>query len=153
MSIASKPTPKGWPRISSGLTYADAAKAIDWLCRVFGFEVQLRVDGENGKVVHSQLILGDGLIMLGDDDGAKGRTWRKSPKDIGGANTQTLMVFVDDVEAHHARAKAAGAQIGMEPKTSDYGDEYWVDRTYEAIDLEGHHWWFVQRMKTGGKDA
>jgi uncharacterized glyoxalase superfamily protein PhnB len=38
-------------------------------------------------------------------------------------------------------------------KTTDYGEEYWTDRGYEAEDLEGHHWWFVQRLRTPGKDA
>jgi len=145
MSIASKQPPKGWPRISSSLVYAEAAKAIDWLCRAFGFEVQLKVEADNGKIAHSQLVLGDGLIMLGDVE--RGRTWRKSPKELGGANTQTLALFVDDVDAHCARARAAGATIASEPQTMDYGDGYWVDRSYEAIDLEGHHWYFLQRIE------
>jgi len=145
MSIASKQPPKGWPRISSSLVYAEAATAIDWLCRAFGFEVQLKVEADNGKIAHSQLVLGDGLIMLGDVE--RGRTWRKSPKELGGANTQTLALFVDDVDAHCARARAAGATIASEPQTMDYGDGYWVDRSYEAIDLEGHHWYFLQRIE------
>jgi uncharacterized glyoxalase superfamily protein PhnB len=146
MSIASKPAPKGWPRISSSLTYEHAAPAIDWLCRAFGFEVQLRVDGENGRIEHSELVLGGGLISLGDAK-AEIRPWRKSPKAVGGINTQTLCVYVDDVDAHCERARKAGATIAKEPETHDYGDDYWVDRSYECIDLEGHHWWFMQRMR------
>jgi uncharacterized glyoxalase superfamily protein PhnB len=146
MSIASKPTPKGWPRISSSLTYEQAAPAIDWLCRAFGFEVQLRVDGEDGKINHSELVLGGGLISLGDAK-AEVRPWRKSPKALDGANTQTLCVYVDDVDAHCERARKAGAKIVQEPETHDYGDDYWSDRSYECIDLEGHHWWFMQRMR------
>jgi uncharacterized glyoxalase superfamily protein PhnB len=146
MSIASKPTPKGWPRISSSLTYDNAAPAIDWLCRAFGFEVQLRIDGENGRIEHSELVLGGGLISLGDAK-AELRPWRKSPKAVGGVNTQTLCVYVDDVDAHCERARKAGATIVKEPTTTDYGDDYWADRSYECIDLEGHHWWFMQRMR------
>jgi uncharacterized glyoxalase superfamily protein PhnB len=146
MSIASKPTPKGWPRISSSLTYEQAAPAIDWLCRAFGFEVQLRIDGEDGKINHSELVLGGGLISLGDAK-AEVRPWRKSPKALDGANTQTLCVYVDDVDAHCERARKAGAKIVQEPETHDYGDDYWSDRSYECIDLEGHHWWFMQRMR------
>jgi uncharacterized glyoxalase superfamily protein PhnB len=56
-------------------------------------------------------------------------------------------LFVDDVDAHCARARAAGAIVTTEPQTTDYGDEYWADRTYEATDLEGHHWWFIQRVR------
>jgi uncharacterized glyoxalase superfamily protein PhnB len=58
-----------------------------------------------------------------------------------------LCVYVDDVDAHCRRARAAGATIAMEPTTNDYGSDYWTDRTYEAIDLDGHHWWFIQRLR------
>jgi uncharacterized glyoxalase superfamily protein PhnB len=54
---------------------------------------------------------------------------------------------VDDVDAHHARALAAGAEIFREPKTEDYGDDYWSDRSYGAYDPEGHIWFFMQRMR------
>src|SRR5262245_11022736 len=144
MSIASKPPPKGWPRISSSLSYENAAQAIDWLCRAFGFEVQLKVEAEGGKIAHSELVLGGGLVMVGDTD--KEGDWRRSPKRAGGC-TQSLCVYIDDVDPHCERARKAGATIASEPKTTDYGDGYWVDRGYEAIDLEGHHWYFVQRMQ------
>src|SRR3954471_594912 len=111
MSIATKQPPKGWPRISTSLAYRQAGPAIDWLCKAFGFEVQLKVEGEGGVIHHSELVLGGGMVMIGDGDGSKDRGWRKSPKDIGGVNTQTLCVYVDDVDAHCARARAAGANI------------------------------------------
>jgi uncharacterized glyoxalase superfamily protein PhnB len=144
--MTSKPLPKGWPRLSVGIVYRDPAKAIDWLCKAFGFEVQIKVEGEGGQILHSELVLGGGLISLGSGEG-KGRTWRKSPLDVGGANTQSCCVYVDDVDAHCARARAAGATIASEPTTNDYGDGYWVDRSYEAVDLEGHHWWFMTRIE------
>jgi uncharacterized glyoxalase superfamily protein PhnB len=68
-----------------------------------------------------------------------------SPKSVGGV-TQSTQFFVDDCDAHHARAVAAGARIIREPRTTDYGDDYWVDRTYGALDPEGHLWWFMQRV-------
>lgn len=143
-----KPTPAGWPRISSSLYYQDAAKAIDWLCKAFGFEVRIRVDGEDGRVRHSELVFGDGLIMVGSVDMTRpGAGHRKSPRDVGGANTQNMMVYVDDVDAHCERARSAGATITSEPKTTDHGEEYWADRTYEVEDIEGHRWWFAQRMR------
>ena len=55
--------------------------------------------------------------------------------------------------AHCAYARAQGAKIVKEPSTSDYGEEYWVDRGYEAEDLEGHHWWFYTRVKEGAKSS
>jgi len=146
-----KNTPPGWPRISSALFYEDAPAAIDWLCRAFGFEVRLLVEGEGGRVEHSELTYGDGVIMVATP--TEGGTERRnpmpggSPKSVGGINTQSLCVYVDDADAHCAHARAAGAAIRDEPATTDYGEDYWSDRGYRAEDLEGHQWWFMQRIR------
>ena len=139
--------PEGWPRISTSLFYDDAAAAIDWLVRAFGFEVQERVEDEQGRIVHSQLVLDGGLIMVGQTGLQPDREYQQSPRTVGGVNTQSLAVYVDDADAHCERARAAGAVITMEPATQDYGEGYWVDRSYGALDLEGHHWWFLQRLR------
>jgi len=141
-----KPTPPGWPRISSAVCYEDPGKAIDWLCRAFGFEVRLKVEGDNGEIEHSELVFGEGLIMVsGEKEKAPAR---KAPTHVGGANTQNMMVYVDDIEAHHKRARDAGAVILKEPTSTDYGEDYWEDRSYECRDIGGHHWWFSQRMRS-----
>jgi uncharacterized glyoxalase superfamily protein PhnB len=142
-----KPTPPGWPRISSALYYDDAARAIEWLCSAFGFEVRLKIEGERGRIEHSELIYGDGVIMVGQAGHPGKPVFRRSPGRADGANTQNMMVYVDDVAAHCARARAAGATIVSEPATHDYGPEYWTDRGYECRDIEGHHWWFMQRLR------
>ena len=74
-----------------------------------------------------------------------------SPRALGGANTQVLCVCVDDVDAHAARARRAGAIIREEPTTNDYGEEYWADRSYRAEDPEGHQWFFMQRVREPGQ--
>ena len=56
-------------------------------------------------------------------------------------------------DAHCARARAAGAKIHQEPKTTDYGEDYWADRSYEAEDPEGHRWWITQRVREPKKKA
>jgi uncharacterized glyoxalase superfamily protein PhnB len=94
-----KKPPERWPRISSAVFYEDAAKAIDWLCRAFGFEVRLKVEGEGGRIEHSELIFGEGLIMVGTAGGKSGRPERSfcvSPRSVGGANTQSLCRRGDD---------------------------------------------------------
>ena len=147
-----KPTPAGWPRLSQAIFYQDPAAAIDWLCDAFGFEVRLKVEGDAGEIVHSELTYGEGLVMIGGGHSAdEWASQRKSPKDVGGANTQQICVFVDDVDAHCAHARQRGAQIAREPATSDYGDDYWSDRSYGAVDPDGHLWWFMQRLRTGAK--
>lgn len=145
-----QPTPAGWPRISSAVFYDDAARAIDWLCKVFGFSVRLKVEGEGGRIEHSELVYGEGLIMVGQAGGKSERSQPlpcASPRSVGGACTQALCVFVDEIDAHCAAARAAGARIVDEPTTHDYGPDYWADRSYRAEDLEGHQWWFMQRIR------
>lgn len=152
--FTTKAAPSDWPRLSCSLYYLDAAAAIYWLVEVFGFEVRLKVEGEGGAIVHSELTFGsDGLIMVGSEDPAHHpeARHRKSPRSVGGGNTQNIMLFVDDADAHCAHVKAHGGTVTMEPKTSDYGEDYWTDRTYEAEDLEGHRWWFVQRLRSSAR--
>jgi len=148
-----KPTPKGWPRISSSVFYADAAKAIDWLCEAFGFEVRLKVTGEDGSIVHSELTYGDDGVIMVSQSGKKKPEMPlypsgASPKALaGGVNTQMLMLIVDDADSHFARAVAAGAVVIDPPRIHDYGEEYWADRSYGVLDLEGHVWWVTQRVR------
>jgi uncharacterized glyoxalase superfamily protein PhnB len=146
--------PKGWPRMVSSIFYDDAAAAIDWLVRAFGFEVQLKIEGEGGRIEYSQLVYGGGQVTIGQADPSRpGRAFAASPRSAGGHNTQAVCVCVDDADAMCARARAAGGVISVEPTTIDYGDDYWSDRTCEVIDPEGHHWWFMQRLRdkdTGG---
>ena len=143
-----KPTPKDWPRLSSAVFYRDAAAAIDWLCKAFSFEVRLRIEGEGGRIEHSELTYGEGLIMVSQEGGD--RAWHahmRSPASVGGANTQCLMFFVDDADAHCAHARRNGARVVEDPATHDYGEDYWTDRSYGALDCEGHLWWFTQRLR------
>lgn len=135
---------KNWPWIASSIFYQDAAKAIDWLCNAFGLEVRLKIEGEGGRVEHSELTHGGGLIMVGSVGGESGqRAHCQTPRTLGGANTQCLCLYVEDVDGHCTKARAAGAKIIREPATSDYGEEHDANRTYEAEDLEGHHWFFM----------
>jgi uncharacterized glyoxalase superfamily protein PhnB len=143
-----KPTPKGWPRMCASVYYDDASAAIDWLCRAFGFEVRLKVEGEGGRIEHSELTFGEAVVMVSPIKPEKSYNESfVSPRQVSGKNTQTLCIFVDDADQHCARAREAGAVIGMEPETHDYGDDFWVDRTYQATDPEGHCWWFLQRLR------
>jgi len=154
-----KATPPDWPRISAAMFYDDPKRAIDWLCRAFGFEVRLLVEGQGGRVEHSELEYGDGLIMVagaGPGYQKQGQTWRThlaTPSQAGAKVTASLAVYVDDAKAHCARAREAGAEICAELTTSDYGDDYWADLCYGARDPEGHVWWFMQRLRTRGQQA
>jgi len=117
------------------LRYRDAPAAIDWLCRVFGFERQLVVPNPDGTIAHAQLRLGGGMIMLGSVvDSPFGRLMRQ-PDEIGGAETQSAYVIVPDADVVYARVKAAKAEIVLDIKDEDYGG-----RGFSCRDLEGHLW-------------
>ena len=152
-----KAPPAGWPRISSSVFYEDPSKAIDFLVEAFGFEVRLKIEGEGGRIEHSELAYGDGLIMVGSVGGKSSRPGglpTSTPKQLGGMNTQMMCIVVDDADAHAAYAEKAGARIIDKPMTNDYGEDYWTDRSYRAEDPEGHQWWFMQRLHSGkAKDA
>ena len=118
------------------LRYRDARAAIAWLCEVFGFERHLVVDGEDGTVVHAELSFGKGMIMLGSvrPDTGYGALLAQ-PDDIGGRQTQTIYLTVNDADAVHERALRAGAQIVIALVDEDYGG-----RGFTCRDLEGHVW-------------
>src|SRR5262249_43771143 len=119
------------------LRYRDAPAAIEWLCRVFGFEKNLVVPNDDGTIAHAQLGFGNGMIMLGSvTDSAFGQLM-KQPDEIGGAETQTAYVVVSDADLVYGQAKAAGAEILLDIKDEDYGG-----RGVSCPDLEGHIWNF-----------
>ena len=145
-----KPTPSDWPRLSSALFYEDANQAIDWLIKAFDLSLRIKVDHDDGSVIHSELTYGEAVIMVsegGDQRAARFGVPLRSPRSLGGANTQTVMLYVDDAEAHCERARAAGATITVEPVLYDYGEGYWADRSYGALDCDGHLWWFSERVR------
>jgi uncharacterized glyoxalase superfamily protein PhnB len=149
-----KPTPSDWPRMSSAVVYQNAAAAIDWLCDAFGFEVRIKIEGENGRIEHSELTYGEGLIMVAQESPESAHGWKRalrSPKSLEGANSQSIMVFVDDAQAHCAHARSRGAWIVEEPTVHDYGEAYWADMSYCALDPEGHIWWITQRLRSAPK--
>ncbi len=113
----------------SHLCYRDVLEAREWLARVFGFREAFRY-GE--PVSGIQMHLGPAYIML-----RHGKPGSLSPAQLG-YGTQSLTVFVDDVDAHYARTKAAGATIVEELHETEYGE-----RQYGVVDLDGHHWLFA----------
>jgi uncharacterized glyoxalase superfamily protein PhnB len=115
------------------LHYRDLQAAITWLREAFGFDEHYRY---GDPVSGAQLHLGNAWIMVAGE-----RPQGKSPALLGGS-TQSLTIFVNDVDEHYARAKAAGAHIVEEPHETVYG-EY----QYAAYDLDGHHWIFSRHAR------
>jgi uncharacterized glyoxalase superfamily protein PhnB len=129
------------PNIFPTLRYRDADAALQWLKRAFGFEekavYRAGADGpdrEGGTIHHAELRLGAGVIMFGahDDSGWMGG---EQPQPL--ASTMGIYVVIEDPDAHHEQARAAGAQIVRQLTDRPYGS-----REYSARDLEGNLWSF-----------
>ena len=120
------------------MRYRDAKAAIEFLCNAFGFEKQAVYEGPDGAIVHAQLIFGNGMIMIGSHphEGDYGK-WVQPPATRDAVNTHGIHVIVTDADAHHARAKAGGAEILRPPVDQDYGG-----RDYTCRDIEGFVWTF-----------
>ena len=128
--------PENTPRITPYLYYEDVGAALEWLGGAFGFKERMRMPGPDGGIMHAEMELADGLVMMGRPDPDY-----KNPKNVG-HQTQSLYVYVDDVDKHFERARDAGAKITAEPEEQFYGD-----RRYAAEDPEGHSWFFATRVK------
>jgi uncharacterized glyoxalase superfamily protein PhnB len=117
------------------LRYRDALAAIEWLCKVIGFNRHSVFEGENGTIAHAELSLGNGMIMLGSaKDDEFGRRF-KSPDELDGMETLSAYIVVGDADAVHARAVAAGAPIVRPLQDTPYGS-----REFALRDPEGHSW-------------
>lgn len=122
--------------ITPYLLYEDVEGALKFLSKAFGFKKHgPPYKGEDGKINHAAMQLGEDLIMMGYP-GPK----YKNPKRLGAA-TFNLYVEVDDADKHYARAKKAGAHIIEEPQDTFYGA-----RRYGAEDPEGHQWYFAHEL-------
>jgi uncharacterized glyoxalase superfamily protein PhnB len=109
------------------LAYPDVGEATAWLCAAFGFTVRLRIGNHR-----AQLNVGDGAVVLTE--------WRREGhRDAELAHA--VMVRVEDVDAHHDRARQHGARVLSPPADYPYGE-----RQYSAEDLAGHRWHFSQSI-------
>lgn len=126
------------PALIPFLIYEDPAAAVSWLSEVFGFEPGVEVRDRAGDLVWCEVRIGDAVAVatrpLFPDRTA-------SPRHLGGMSTAGMYVYVDDVDAHYRRALEGRAEILQEPADSS------GDRSYRALDLEGHVWRFASPFR------
>jgi uncharacterized glyoxalase superfamily protein PhnB len=114
------------------LIYPDVREAVAWLSAAFGFVERVQI----GASHRSQLNVGEGgAVIIGDV-----RYDRVPPRP--GETTHSVLVRVDDVRAHCARAREHGAEILLEPTDFEYGE-----RQYTAADPAGHQWTFSETLE------
>lgn len=118
-----------------GMAYRNAPAAIEWLCSVFGFEKHAVYPGPDNTIMHAELTLGDGMIMLGSASNNSPTHIIKQPDEIGGVETHSISLIVRDADAIYARAKTAGAEVVFDIEDKAYGG-----RGFTCRDLEGRVW-------------
>lgn len=129
-------TPHSRSTVIPSMRYRDAPVAIEFLCRVIGFEARMVIAGPDHTIAHAQLVLGGGMIMLGSVDDHSDYSQRiRQPDEIGGFETQSAYVVVADADAVYARARAEDWTILSPIKDEDYGG-----RGFSCMDPEGRLW-------------
>jgi uncharacterized glyoxalase superfamily protein PhnB len=138
-----------YPQVIPMLDYEDGPAAMDWLAQAFGFRELVRMMGDDGRLAHGEMAVDashNGRIMVATATPLyespkhhrahcdRTRAWSENPWIIDG-----VLVYVDDVDAHYARAVAAGAVILSEP------EDGFPRRRYRVEDIEGHRWMFMQK--------
>ena len=141
--------PTEYPTVIPMISYEDGIAALEWLAKAFGFRERARLTGPNGQLSHGEMEVGNGAIMLATptpdyesprhhrETCEQARQWSSVPWIVDG-----VLVYVDDLDSHFARAKAAGATILSEIENDPPG------RRYRAEDLEGHRWFFFERDRS-----
>ncbi len=127
-----EPSRSAGPTMVSYFGYKNAAAALRWPAEAFGFEERQAYAAPDGTVMHAEMAFGGGVVVIGTGEPpAEGDAAATSPTGQG------IYVVVEDVDAHHERAKAAGARIDYVPDDTDFGA--W---RYRALDPEGYEWSF-----------
>ena len=138
MTAKVNPIPEGMHTLTPHLVCDNAAKAIEFYKKAFGAEEGGRLPGEDGKIMHAMMRIGDSAFMLADefpDWGSLG------PNALKGTPV-TLHLYVKDVDAAFARAVDAGAVVKM-----PLADMFWGDRYGIVTDPCGHHWSLATHVK------
>lgn len=119
------PTNRSIPRstVLPELAYPDIGDAVDRLCKAFGFTLRIRMGNHR-----AQMNVGEGAVIFTEEGHHQ-------------SGTASILVRVEDVDAHHERAFQNGAHIIKPPTDYPYGE-----RQYSAVDFAGHHWCFSQSI-------
>lgn len=133
MAKAKSAVPEGYHTVTPQLTLDNAAEAIEWYQKALGAVEGNRATGPDGKVMHSELRIGDSRVMVND-----AMMGSKGPKALGGSPV-SLWIYVDDCDALFNRAVSAGARVADGPM-GQLTDQFWGDRSGTLTDPAGYRW-------------
>jgi PhnB protein len=138
MNPGVRPIPEGYEGPTAYLIVDGAAAAIDFYKKAFGAKENERFPTPDGKIMHADLMIGGGHIMLADASPEMGF---RGPEAFGGSPV-SLCIYVEDVDRVVARAVAAGAKV-----TRPVADQFYGDRTGGLTDPFGHIWYVMTHVE------
>lgn len=131
MTANVKPIPDGFHSVTPYLTVRNAAQGIEFYKRAFGAQERVRLPGPDGKVAHAEIMIGNSIVMLGDECPEMGN---QSPQSLQGS-TVGLALYVENADEVFNRAVKAGATV-----KEALLDKFWGDRAGSITDPFGHQW-------------
>ena len=140
MARAKSAIPEGLHSVTPHLILDNAAETIEWYKRAFGAQERGRAVGPDGKVMHSELRIGNSVIYLNDAMGGG-----KGPKALGGSPIG-LWIYTEDADSLFNKALAAGATVAPGPM-GQLQDQFWGDRCGTLIDPAGYNWTIATRKE------
>ncbi len=140
MAKAKSAIPQGLHSVTPHLILDDAAATLDWYKRAFGAEESNRAVGDDGKIMHSQIRIGNSILYANDAMGGG-----KGPRALGGSPVG-LWIYTEDADALYNRAIQAGATQAPGPM-GQMQDQFWGDRCGTLIDPAGYHWTIATRKE------
>ena len=130
--------PKGYHNVSAGLAFKDTKEAIEWNKKIFGATEKMRLENADKTVGHAELVIGDSLIFLGDENPQMNH---RTPEFYHG-NSVNLYIYVPDVNATIKKAQDNNAKTIMPPRDMFYGD-----RVAKIEDPFGYEWTVATHVK------
>jgi PhnB protein len=145
MTTKPKPIPDAYRRVTPCLVVRGAAAALEFYARVFGATERMRIPGPGGTVAHSEIEIGDSVVIVDDESPERG-TEAPPPAGVPGSPT-SLFVYVEDVDAVVARAVELGATLQRPPQ-----DQFYGDRDGYIVDPFGHGWTIASHVEDVSPD-
>lgn len=120
------------------ISYKNPEAVLQFLKNAFGFSEHAIYRNDKNEIQHGELVLGNAMVMISpaNNETEFGKHTR-TPSEIGGFNTQSLYIIIEEIDAHYKKAKVAGAEMIRDIKDEDYGG-----RGYSCKDTEGNIWSF-----------
>jgi PhnB protein len=139
------PIPDAYRRITPCLVVQGAAKALEFYAEVFGATERMRFPGPDGTIAHAEIVIGDSVVIVEDEDPQRGTT-APPPGGLPGSPVFQFL-YVEDVDAVVARAVAAGATLERAPR-----DQFYGDRDGYVVDPFGHGWVVASHVEDVSQD-